>query len=113
MRKALDAARPELPQHLARARLDATRPLPRPLEDCAFTPPSSASLNAALDALGFVELTVGASAATKVTTCASPEDVAAALAALAGMTPSLQALLEDQDDQGREAVRGVALSAGN
>jgi len=113
MRKALEAARPELPEHLARARLDGKRPLPRPLSDLAFTPPASAALNATLDALGFMELLVGASAPIRVTTCASPADVSAALAALAGVTPSVQALLEDQDDQGREAVRGVALSAGN
>jgi DNA polymerase I len=113
MRKALDAARAELPEHLARARLDGARALPRPLADCAFTPPDPSALNAQLDALGFVELLVGASAATRVTPCAAPPDVAAALSALTGATPSIHALLEDQDGEGREAVGGVALSAGN
>ncbi|HEY8209414.1 MAG TPA: DNA polymerase [Myxococcaceae bacterium] len=112
MRKALDAARAELPEHLARARLDGGRPLPRPLADCAFAPPAPAELNATLDALGFVELLVGASAAIRVTTCASPEDVAAALTALAGVTPSLHANLEDADEAGREAIHGIALSGG-
>ena len=114
MRKALDAARGELPEHLARARLDGGRALPQPLAACAFTPPAPAELNAALDALGFVELMVGASAATRVTVCATPADVAAALTALAaqaGVTPSMHALLEDEE-AGREAIHGIALSAG-
>jgi 5'-3' exonuclease len=53
VRKALGAARDELDEHLANARLDGARPLPRPLADCAFCPPQPAALNARLESLGF------------------------------------------------------------
>ncbi|HYX93344.1 MAG TPA: DNA polymerase, partial [Myxococcaceae bacterium] len=110
VRKALEAARAELPEHLARARL-ATRPLPLPLTACSFTAPDPSQLNAHLDALGFVELLVSASVATNVTVCSTPEDVAAALPSLGGVALSLYALLED-DDPGRETIHGIAVSSG-
>jgi DNA polymerase-1 len=110
-RKALEAARDALPEHLARARLDGARPLPLPLADCAFAAPDPAALNAELDALGFVELLLSASAPLRVSTCSSAEEVAAALKTMAGATPSLHALIEDADPR-HETIHGIALSAG-
>src|SRR5690606_35256691 len=53
LRKQLEAARDELPAHLAHARL-GSRPLPEPL--AAFRPLEREALNATLESLGFVEL---------------------------------------------------------
>ncbi|HET6335250.1 MAG TPA: DNA polymerase [Polyangiales bacterium] len=111
-RKALEAASGELSQHLARARLDGTRPLPRPLIECAFTAPESSALNAHFDALGFVELLLSVSAPIRVEVCSAPGDVDAALRAMATATPSLYALIEDADPRD-EQIHGIALSAGN
>src|SRR5438067_874908 len=69
--KALAAARAELPEHLARARLDRVRSLPRALDECTYAPADAAALNAALDALGFVELLASTAAATRVAACAT------------------------------------------
>ena len=110
-RKALEAARGELPAHLAHARLDATRPLPRALRDCAYRAPEPAALNAELDALGFVELLLSVSAPLSVDTCERAEDLERALHALGSGTISLYALIEDADAQ-HETVHGIALSAG-
>jgi DNA polymerase-1 len=111
-RKALDAAREDMPQHLARARLDGRRPLPLPLSDCAFTAPEPAALNAHLDALGFVELLLSVSASMRVGVCHAPHDVDAALQAMATTTPSLFALIEDADPR-HETLHGIALSSGH
>jgi DNA polymerase-1 len=112
VRKALEAARAEIPQHLARGRLDVTRALPLPLSGCAFTAPDPATLNAKLEELGFVELLLSTAAATRVTLCRSPGDVAAALRGLGVGTPSFHALLEDSEP-GRESLHGVAFSVGD
>jgi DNA polymerase-1 len=111
-RKALEAARDEMAQHLARARLDGARPLPLPLVDCAFTAPEPAALNAHLDALGFVELLASVSAPIRVGMCISPEDFDAALHAMATATPSLFALIEDADPR-HETIHGIALASGD
>lgn len=111
MKKALDAARPELPQHLARARLDRKRPLPVPLAQCAFKPPDGAALNAKLDSLGFVELLLSAAADAKVTPCNTPADFEAALRALGAGTLTFEALLED-DEPGHETLHAAAVSNG-
>lgn len=111
-RKALEAARGELPVHLARARLDGARPLPRALSDCAFVAPEPSALNQQLDALGFVELLVSVSAPVRASVCAAAQDLEAALHAMAAATPSLYALLEDADPR-HETLHGVAVSAGN
>jgi DNA polymerase-1 len=110
-RKALEAARAELPEHLARARLDGARPLPLALADCVFAAPEPAALNAELDALGFVELLLSASAPLHARICNAPEELAAALKTLAAATPSLYALIEDADPR-QETIHGIALSAG-
>ena len=111
LRKALEAARAELPEHLARARL-GDRPLPVPLAACAFAAPDAARLNAHLDALGFVELLRSTGIATAVNTCRTPAELADALRALPGV-PSLYALIDaDEDEPGRETIRGIALSSG-
>jgi DNA polymerase I len=110
-RKALEAARSELPAHLARARLSGTRPPPTALSDCPFSPPQPAALNAALDALAFVELLASTSSSTLVEVCASASAFDAALKAMGPDIPSLHALLDD-DERGRETVHGVGFSAG-
>jgi DNA polymerase I len=111
-RKALEAARDELPLHLARARLDRPSPVPRPLLECAFVAPDTAALNAQLDALGFVELLVSTDSAVRADICRSREELAAALRTLAPATVALCALIED-DDPLRETVHGIGLSSGN
>jgi DNA polymerase-1 len=111
-RKALEAAREEMSQHLLRARLGDTVPLPLPLADCAFKAPEPSALNADLDALGFVELLVSVSAPIRVGMCVAPEDLDAALQAMATATPSMFALIEDADPR-HETIHGVALSTGN
>jgi DNA polymerase-1 len=112
-RKALEAARDELTQHLARARLDAGRPLPRSLAECPYAPADPAALNAQLDALGFVELLLSTSAPTRALICGSAEELAAALQALSqhAPAPALFALIEDADPL-HESLQGIALSAG-
>jgi DNA polymerase-1 len=109
-RKALEAARGELPRHLSHARLDRARALPAPVS--AFTLPEAKSLNAQLEALGFVELLLSSAASIKVTVCNAAAELTAALGALGTQTPSLEALLEDRDP-GRETVFGIALSKGD
>jgi DNA polymerase-1 len=99
-------------QHLLRARLGDTVPLPLPLADCAFKAPEPSALNADLDALGFVELLVSVSAPIRVGMCVAPEDLDAALQAMATATPSMFALIEDADPR-HETIHGVALSTGN
>jgi DNA polymerase-1 len=110
-RKALDAAREELPSHLARARLDRARALPLPLSACAFVEPAPSELNAQLDALGFVELLQSTSTALRAHVCAAPQELEAALRAMGSTTISLHALIED-DDPRHEALAGIALSIG-
>ncbi|MFL5322584.1 MAG: DNA polymerase [Myxococcaceae bacterium] len=107
LRKALDAASAELPEHLARARL-SDRPLPVELEDATYSGFDSARLNAEFEALGFVELLLSTAEATKVTVCRTVEEVAAALKTLGSGQLSFFPLIEDAD----EAVQGVAVSAG-
>src|SRR5918996_498141 len=110
VRKALEAARAELPEHLARARL-GSRPLPIPLAECSFTPPSPTALNAHLESLGFVELLLSTSVATTVTSCNTTAEVEEVLRAFDGAVPSLYALLNDEEP-GRETIHGMAVSGG-
>jgi len=111
-RKALEAARDELPQHLSRARLDRSRPLPLPATECVFSAPERALLNAQLDALGFVELLLSTESALCAHVCSAPEELAAALSAMGSATVSLSALIDD-DDPLHERLQGIALSTGN
>lgn len=111
-RKALEAARDELPEHLSRGRLDGQRPLPRAPTDCRFAPPERAALNAQLDALGFVELLMSTSSAVHAHVCGAPEQLASALESMRGTTVSLCALIEDHDPR-RETIEGIALSTGD
>ncbi|MET0285977.1 MAG: DNA polymerase [Polyangiales bacterium] len=108
-RKALEAAREELPSHLARARLDRDQALPAPL--ATYAEPEPSELNAALDALGFVELLQSTSTEVRTHVCASPHELEAALRALQSATVAISALIED-DDARHETVEGIALSAG-
>lgn len=111
-RKALEAARDELPQHLARARLNRALPLPQPLPDITFTATEPSALNAHLDALGFVELLLSVSGPIRVSVCDSADEFAAALKTLGAATPSLFALIEDADPR-NESLHGIGLSKGD
>lgn len=111
VRKALETASSELPGHLANARL-GERPLPLALTDAAYSAPGREALNAALEALGFVELLVSQSGGTRVTRCRTLEDFGRAVQAAAGGPISLYALLESNAD-GPESLHGVALAHGN
>jgi DNA polymerase-1 len=110
-RKALEAAREEIPAHLTRARLKRNLPLPRPLSSCTFTAPAPEVLNQQLEALGFVELLVSTSQATQATVCESVLDVESALRALPRGVVTIAALLEDHEP-GPERLEGIALSVG-
>ncbi len=107
MKKALTAARDTVGAELARARLDRTRALPKPLEPCLWRAPAAAALNAELDRLGFVELLVSEQAATRVTVCRTAAELEAALPGQS----ALNVLLDDPDPI-REELAGVALSKG-
>ncbi|MCX5746351.1 MAG: DNA polymerase [Proteobacteria bacterium] len=112
----LRAARADIPRELARATLDPTRPLPRPLAEVAYTAPDPTVLNAQLDQLGFAELLVapGADGAPiHVELCDTAAAVTAALAALAaqGAPIAIHALLEDPAPV-RSELAGIALAVG-
>ncbi len=110
--KALVAGRDEVPRELARATLDPQRALPVPYADLAWGMPAAAKLNALYDQLGFVELlTADTSATTPVTVCDTPDQVASALAKLAGPV-TLIPLLEDPAPV-RGELAGLALNAGD
>jgi DNA polymerase-1 len=109
LRAGLDA----LPRERARATLGGDRPLPVSLDDCAWAPATAAARNALYERLGFVELLVadGDAPAMQVEVCDTSEAFAAALARLGDGPIALHALLEDAAPV-REAIAGVALSAG-
>jgi len=109
---ALRAALEEIPRELARARLDRTRPLPRPLAELAYAPPAAASLNALYQELGFAELlTSQGGADVGVAVCDTDEAVREALARLGAGPVALHALTEDPTPV-RGALAGLALSTG-
>ena len=125
---ALRAGREQIAREIARARLDRGRPLPVPLDDLAFAPPTAAATNALYDRLGFVELLVSEGAGIAVEVCESAAALAAALARFGPGPIALDAVLEDaapidaKDASAgapaarrsiREELVGVALSAGN
>jgi DNA polymerase-1 len=113
---ALRAALEAIPRELARARLERARPLPRPLAELGYAPPSSSELNARYKELGFAELlTSQGGAEVRAAVCDTPEAVQAALARLGGAphTPiALHALTEDPTPV-RGALVGLALSTGD
>ncbi|MGQ0506975.1 MAG: DNA polymerase [Myxococcaceae bacterium] len=108
LRRALDAAKPQLNEHLSRARL-GSRAMPVPLDQCPFQPVEGTALNAMLESLGFVELLVSGGAQTQVEICTTPESVDTALRSFENAWVSLHALLEESDP---ETVHGIALSTG-
>ena len=111
-RKALDAARDELPMHLTRARLTAGPSLPLPLSECTFAAPDRAALNAELQRLGFVELLLSTDAEVVARVCSSADELEAALRAMGATSVSMCALLEDLEP-GHETVHGIALATGS
>jgi DNA polymerase I len=110
-RKALEAARDELPAHLAHARLDPARPLPVPLPSCVYAAPDAAVLNAQLDGLGFAELLLSTASAMRAHVCSSPGELTSALQTMGAATVSMYALIEDHDPR-NETIHGIALSVG-
>jgi DNA polymerase I len=109
---ALRAARDGVGAELDRARLDAGRPLPAPLDQLAYTPPAAATVNALYDRLGFAELLVTDGAAFHVEPCATAEQVAAALARGRGAAVAVHALFDDPAPGG-EPVAGIAVATGD
>lgn len=106
LRASPDAVRTEL----ARARLDQHRALPVPLDALAWAPPPASQVNALYDQLGFVELLAPDAAAVDVQVCDTPDDLAAALAALEPPV-AIHAVTEDAAPA-HGALVGVAISAG-
>ena len=109
--KALRAVQGDVPRELARARLDLCRPLPLGLGDAAYAPSAPRELNALYDQLGFVELLVSDESPLRARICESPEDLTAALEALAARPVTVYALLEDPAPV-KCALTGMALSVG-
>ncbi|HTR50301.1 MAG TPA: DNA polymerase [Kofleriaceae bacterium] len=98
---ALRAAGPEaIRTELARARLDATRPLPAELDACVFAP---TAYNALFERLGFVELLAASSDQIAVAPCESVAQLAALGAGPVAVDPALE------DDGG---LAGLGFSAG-
>lgn len=108
---ALRAGKDQVPIELARARLDAHRPLPAALEGLAYTPPAVAARNALFDQLGFVELLVADGGTVVVELCETPEALRPVLAKLGACPVTIHALLEDPQIS-RQAIAGIALAAG-
>ena len=99
--KALRAAGDEVPRELARARLDTARPLPVPLEACAFVRPTAAALNDRFARLGFAELLVAGDASGETVVCSEPGLVSRLPAGLL----AIHALIEDAGE-----LAGMALA---
>ena len=108
---ALRAAGDALPGELARARLDASRPLPVALDELGYAPPAASSLNPLLARLGFNELLLSDGASIRTGICQTPAALSAALTRLGDGAITLHALLEDPAPL-RETIAGVALSTG-
>ncbi|HUQ04747.1 MAG TPA: DNA polymerase [Kofleriaceae bacterium] len=100
-----DAVRAEL----VRAKLDDTRPLPLPLAEAAYEPPSAADENALFERLGFVELLAHEGPSTQVIVCDSEAALLEQLAALGTERPI--AVHPTLDDDG--ALAGLAFSRGD
>jgi DNA polymerase-1 len=111
LRKALEAARDELPAALEQGRLAGDSALPLPLDDCGFVAPTAEVLNTQLDALGFVELLSSTASAMRANLCTEQAELEGALMAMGAETVSLCALIDD-DDPRAETLRGIAISVG-
>jgi DNA polymerase-1 len=99
--KALRAAGDAVQQELARARLDTTRPLPVPLDACAFERPSAAALNDRFARLGFAELLVADQAGPETTVASEPGQLR-----LGSGPHAIHALIEDAGE-----LVGIALAS--
>jgi DNA polymerase I len=109
---ALRAGRDAIPGELARTRLDATRPLPVPLAELAYTPPRAGPYNELFRELGFVEyLASDAGDRVAVEVCETAEAVRAALASFGTAPVALHAVTDDPSPV-RGALVGIALSPG-
>lgn len=112
--KMLRASLEDAARELARARLDATQPLPRDLDELAFVPPDAEARNAAYASLGFYELlgTVAGSSAASVTVIDDPALAARALDQLPLVPSAIHALTEDPSPV-RGALAGLAVAQGD
>ncbi|MBL8922941.1 MAG: hypothetical protein JNJ54_29095 [Myxococcaceae bacterium] len=110
--KALKAVKDELPGKLAHTRLETSRPLPVPLSQLAWTPPTVSTLNALYDALGFSELLVSEESSKRAEVCETEAQLAAFLDAVKGRPVALCAVLEDPAPAAERLV-GLGLSAGD
>jgi DNA polymerase-1 len=101
-----------IPRELARARLDRARPLPVPLAELLYAPPSASALNVRYKELGFAELLSSQGGPeVSVAVCETPEAVRQALAALGEGPIAVHALTEEPTPI-RGALVGLALSSG-
>jgi DNA polymerase-1 len=108
LRASLDDARREL----ARARLDRSRPLPRPLDELAYRTPDAAALQALYADLGFLELLAAEQRSIDVVVCTDDVTTKAALAAFDPNAVAIYALAEDPSLV-RGELAGVALVQGD
>lgn len=107
---ALRAARDQARSELARATLDPSGPLPRPLSELAYTPPTVEALNEAYRGVELYELLAAEQAEQRFAVCATPDAVRAVVAGLGTGPVALHALIEDPSPP-RGALVGLALSA--
>ncbi len=115
--------RGDLARELTRARLDTARPLPRPLDELAYTAPDAATLNALYARLGFAELLTSDGATLETEVVTRPDALTALLARLGAgpvaihalfdtATPVAEGASDDEPAAARETLDGVALSLG-
>lgn len=112
--KALRAAKDDVARELARARLDRSRPLPAALDDAAvqWSPPGAKTLNALYERLGFKELLVADGRTTRAAPCETKDEMASALAKLAGGGPIAIHILVEDPSPVRTPIAGMALANG-
>jgi len=104
---ALRAAKGQLPDELARSRLDTHRSLSLAIADARYVEPAATALNEAFDRLGFVELLVAEAATVRALVCETADAVKAAIGKLGVGPTAVHALIEDAG-----GLAGIALGAG-
>jgi DNA polymerase-1 len=109
--KVLRTARAEIPNELARARLDRRKPLPVPLDQLTYAPPEARALNGVFGELGFSELLVADGGATRAEAIESVDDVRAAIRELSGSGKVAFHLLLEDAAPVRQAIAGVSLAS--
>jgi DNA polymerase-1 len=112
--KMLRASLDDAVREVARARLDRALPLPLPLHELGYRPPTPEAVNRFYGELGFNELLASdASApAVDVLVCATADEARAALASL-GSAPVALAVLTEDPSPVRGRLVGLALARGD